>query len=126
MNIMDIQKGKTFYQMRITKTGQIYEISKVNIDTIMGNIESIFQIRYIISNSDFISYISLYDRLYVEESNSPYFIKMGGEEYLTLPNKQALMKAVRAQIMRHSFYQQLKPKNKLNYKNAMRLIKQLH
>ena len=126
MNIMDIQKGKTFYQMRITKTGQIYEISKVNIDTIMGNIESIFQIRYIISNSDFISYISLYDRLYVEESNSPYFIKMGGEEYLTLPNKQALMKAVRAQIMRHSFYQQLKPINKLNYKNAMRLIKQLH
>jgi hypothetical protein len=126
MNIMDIQEGKTFYQIRITKAGQIYELNKVNIDGIRGNIEAIFQIRYTIPNSYFISYKIIYERLYVEESNSPYFIKMGGEEYLTLPNKQALMKAVRAQIMRHSFYQQLKPINKLHYKNAMRLIKQLH
>jgi len=125
MNITDIQKGKTFYQIRITTAGQIYELNEVNINAIRGNIECILQINYSIHNSDF-SCTSLYERLYVEESNSPYFIKMGGEEYLTLPNKQALMKAVRAQIMRHSFYQQLKPINKLNYKNAMRLIKQLH
>ena len=51
---------------------------------------------------------------------------MGDEEYLTLPNKQALMKAVKTQIMEHSFYPQLKQINKLHYKNAMRLIKQLH
>lgn len=126
MNIMDIQKGKTFYRLRITSAGQIYELNKVNIDAIMGNIECIFQIRYSIPNSDFISYTSRYERWYVEESNSPYFIKVGGEEYLTLPNKQALMKAVRAQIMGHSFYPQLKPINKVHYKNAMRLIKQLH
>ena len=126
MDIKDIKEGKTFYQIRITRAGQIYGLNKINIDSIMGNIERIFQIRYTIPNSDFFSCTSLYERLYVEESNSPYFIKMGGEEYLTLPNKQALMKAVRAQIMGHPFYQQLKPINKLNYINAMRLIKQLH
>ena len=125
MNIMDIQEGKTFYQIRITRAWQIYELNKINIDTIKGNIECIFQINYSIHNSDF-SYTSLYERLYVEESNSPYFIKMGDEEYLTLPNKQALMKAVKTQIMEHSFYPQLKQINKLHYKNAMRLIKQLH
>lgn len=130
---MDIQEGKTFYQMRITRAGQIYELNKVNIianDKKMmplgNNIVCIFQIRYTLPNSDITPYICTYDRLCVEESNSPYFIKMGNEEYLTLPNKQALMKAVRAQIIGHSFYQQLKPINKLNYKNAMRLIKQLH
>lgn len=125
MDIKDIKEGKTFYRLRITSAGQIYELNMVNINAIRGNIECIFQINYSIHNSDF-SYTSLYERLYVEESNSPYFIKVGGEEYLTLPNKQALMKAVRAQIMEHSFYQQLKPINKLHYKNAMRLIKQLH
>ena len=128
MNIMDIQEGKTFYQIRITRAGQIYELNKINIDAISGNIECIFQIRYTIPNSDFISYTSLYERLYVEESNSPYFIKVGDEEYLTLPSKQALMKAVRAQIMEHSFlfYPQLKPITNLYYKAAMRKIKQLH
>ena len=127
MNIIDIKEGKTFYQIRITKAGQIYELNKVNIDAIRGNIERNLQIRYtILPNSYFIPYTCRYEKLYVEESNSPYFIKVGEEEYLTLPNKQALMKAVRAQIMRHSFYQQLKPINKLHYKNAMRLIKQLH
>ena len=126
MNIMDIQEGNTFYHLRITRAGQIYELNKVNIDSIMGNIESIFQIRYTIPNYDFISYTSRYERLYVKESNSPYFIKVGGEEYFTLPNKQALMKAVRAQIMGYSFYPQLKQITQLHYKNAMRLIKQLH
>jgi len=126
MDIKDIKEGKTFYHLRITRGGQIYEINEVNIDAIRGNIECIFQIKYTLLNSYFIPYKIIYDRLYIEESSSPYFIKMGGEEYLTLPNKQALMKAVRAQIMGHSFYQQLKPINKLHYKNAMRLIKQLH
>lgn len=112
MDIKDIKEGKTFYRLRITSAGQIYELNMVNINAIRGNIECIFQINYSIHNSDF-SYTSLYERLYVEE-------------YLTLPNKQALMKAVRAQIMGHSFYQQLKPINKLHYINAMRLIKQLH
>lgn len=128
MDIKDIKEGKTFYQIRITSTGQIYELNKVTVDAIRGNIECIFQIKYTIPNSDFISYTSPYERLYVEESNSPYFIKVGREEYLTLPNKQALMKAVRAQITRYSFsfYPQLKLINKLHYRNAMRLIKQLH
>jgi hypothetical protein len=128
MDIKDIKEGKTFYQMRITRAGQIYELNKIKIDAIRGNIECIFQIKYTIPNSDFISYKSLYERLYVEVSNSPYFIKMGDEEYFTLPNKQALMKAVRAQIMEHSFlfYPQLKPITNLYYRNAMRLIKKLH
>lgn len=123
---MDIQEGKTFYQMRITRAGNIYEVNKVNIDTIMGNIEGIFQIRYTIHNLDCISlsYTCLYDRLYVEESNSPYFIKVDDEEYLTLPNKQALMKAVRAQITRYSTYPQSKPIIVINYRDSMRLIKQ--
>ena len=73
-------------------------------------------------------YTIIYQNLFVDESDSPYFIKMGSEEYLTLPNKQALMKAVRAQIMEHSFlfYPQLKPITNLYYKAAMRKIKQLH
>ena len=127
---MNIQEGKAFYQIRITRAGSIYQLNKVNIDAIIGNIETFFQIRYTIPNSDFLSSsfscASIYERLYIEESNSPYFIKMSEEEYLTLPNKQALMKAVRAHIMGDSFYPQLKPINKLNYKNAMRLIKKLH
>lgn len=127
MNIKDIKEGKTFYHLRITRGGQIYKLNKVNIDSIMGNIKCVFQIRYTIHNSD-ASYKTIYKKLYVEESNSPYFIKMGIEEYITLPNKQALMKAIKAQIMRHSFlfYPQLGPIAKFNYKSAMRLIKQLH
>lgn len=123
---MDIQEGKTFYQIRITRAGNIYELNKVTIDSIRGNPQLIFQIRYTIPNSDFISYTSRYERLYVEESNSPYFIKVGGEEYLTLPNKQALMKAVRAQITRYSTYPQSKLLIVANYRNSMRKIKQLH
>lgn len=127
MNIMDIQEGKTFYQIRITRAGQIYELNKINIDAIRGNIECIFQIKYTIPNSDFISYQSLYERLYVEESNSPYFIKMGDEEYLTLPNKQALMKAVRTQMMTtYAPNMRLHPILSYNYKDSMRKIKQLH
>lgn len=127
MNIMDIQEGKTFYQIRISRAGNIYEVNKVNIDAISGNIECIFQIRYAIHNPDYISlsYTSLYDRLYVEESNSPYFIKVHDEEYLTLPNKQALMKAVRAQVTRYSTYPHSKLRTVANYRNSMRLIKQL-
>ena len=64
--------------------------------------------------------------MYVEESNSPYFIKVGGEEYLTLPNKQALMKAVRAQVTRYSTYPQSKPRTVINYRDSMKRIKQLH
>ena len=123
---MDIKEGKTFYQLRITSSGQIYELNKINIDAIRGNIECIFQIRYTIPNSDFISYTRLYERLYVEESNSSYFIKMGDEEYLTLPNKQALMKAVRAQVTRYSTYPQSKPRTVINYRDSMKRIKQLH
>lgn len=125
MDIKDIKEGKTFYRLRITSAGQIYELNMVNINAIRGNIECIFQINYSIHNSDF-SYTSLYERLYVEESNSPYFIKVGGEEYLTLPNKQALMKAVRAQITRYSTHPQSKPKTVINYRDSMKRIKQLH
>lgn len=89
---MDIKEGKTFYHLRITITGGIYELNKVNIDFIRENIEGIFQIRYAKPIS-FFSYTCIYKKLYIEESNSPYFIKMGAEKYLTLPNKQALMKA---------------------------------
>jgi hypothetical protein len=126
MNIMDIQKGKTFYHIRITRSGQIYELNEVNIDAIRGNIECIFQIKYTLLNSYFIPYKIIYERLYIEESNSPYFIKMGGEEYLTLPNKQALMKAVRAQVTRYSTYPQSKPRTVINYRDSMKRIKQLH
>lgn len=126
MKVIDIKEGKTFYYVRITRNGNIYELNKVRINTIKGNIECIFQIIYTTLDPEFISYTCLYERRYVEESNSSYFIKVSGEEYLTLPNKQALMKAVRTQIIGHSFYQQLKPINKLNYKNAMKRIKQLH
>lgn len=125
MNIMDIQKGKTFYHIRITKDGEIYELNKVNINAIWGNIKTVFQIRYTLPNTGFISYTSTYDRLYVEESNSPYFIKMGGEQYLTLPNKQALMKAVRTQIMTYAPNIKLYIKPLYNYKEAMRIIKNL-
>lgn len=126
MNIMDIKEGKTFYHLRITSAGQIYELNKVNINTIRGNLQIIFQINYSMHNyySDF-SYTSRYDKWYVEESNSPYFIKMGGEEYLTLPNKQALMKAVRAQITRYSTYPQSKLHTAANYRDSMKRIKQL-
>jgi hypothetical protein len=126
MNIMDIKEGKTFYHLRITRGGQIYEINEVNIDAIRGNIECIFQIKYTLLNSYFIPYKIIYERLYIEESSSPYFIKMGGEEYLTLPNKQALMKAVRAQITRYSTHPQSKPKTVVNYRDSMKRIKQLH
>ena len=51
---------------------------------------------------------------------------MGAEEYLTLPNKQALMKAVRAQITRYSTYPHLKLRTVVNYRNSIRRIKQLH
>lgn len=125
MNIMDIKEGKTFYHLRITAAGQIYKLNEVNINAIRGNLQVIFQINYSIHNSDF-SYTSRYDRWYVEESSSPYFIKMGGEEYLTLPNKQALMKAVRAQITKYSTYPQSKLLTSANYRNSMKRIKQLH
>ncbi len=125
MDIKDIKEGKTFYRLRITSAGQIYELNMVNINAIRGNIECIFQINYSIHNSDF-SYTSLYERLYVEESNSPYFIKVGDEEYLTLPNKQALMKAVKAQITRYSTYPQSKLRTVINYRNSMKRIKQLY
>ena len=116
---MDIKEGKTFYYLRITSTGQIYELNKVTVDAIIGNIQVIFQIRYSVHNSA-ISYTTLY------KSNSPYFIKMGAEEYLTLPNKQALMKAVRAQVTRYSTYPQSKPIIVINYRDSMKRIKQLH
>ena len=123
MDIKDIKEGKTFYRLRITSAGQIYELNKVTVDAIRGNLQVIFQIKYIIPNSDFISYPHRYNRLYVEESSSPYFIKMGGEEYLTLPNKQALMKAVRTQMMR---YARLYTKPLYNYKQSMKIIKSLY
>ena len=41
MNIMDIKEGKTFYHLRITSSGQIYELNKVTVDAIRGNIECI-------------------------------------------------------------------------------------
>ena len=122
---MDIKEGKTFYHLRITSTGQIYELNKVTVDSIIGNIQVIFQIRYSVHNSA-ISYTALYKCLYITISNSPYFIKMGAEEYLTLPNKQALMKAVRAQVTRYSTYPQLKPITVINYRDSMKRIKQLH
>ena len=125
MDIKDIKEEKTFYHLRITLAGQIYELNKVTVDAIRGNLQVIFQIRYFVHNSA-ISYTTLYDRRYVEESNSPYFIKVGGEEYLTLPNKQALMKAVRAQITRYSIYPQLKLRTVINYRDSMKKIKQLH
>lgn len=127
MKITDIQEGKTFYQIRITRGGTIYQLDKVNINAIRGNIESVFQIIYTIPNSDFISYKNQYQRLYVEESNSPYFIRMGGEQYLTLPNKQALMKAVKAQLMTtYTPNMRLFPIISHNYKESMKRIKQLH
>lgn len=126
MDIKDIKEGKTFYHLRITRGGQIYEINEVNIDAIRGNIECIFQIKYTLLNSYFIPYKIIYERLYIEESSSPYFIKMGGEEYLTLPNKQALMKAVRAQVMGYSTYPQSKLRTVINYRDSMKRIKQLH
>lgn len=126
MDIKDIKEGKTFYHLRITRGGQIYEINEVNIDAIRGNIECILQIKYTLLNSYFIPYKIIYERLYIEESSSPYFIKMGGEEYLTLPNKQALMKAVRAQVTRYSTYPQSKPRTVINYRDSMKRIKQLH
>ena len=127
MKITDIQEGKTFYQIRITRGGTIYQLDKVNINAIRGNIESVFQIIYTIPNSDFISYKNQYQRLYVEESNSPYFIRMGGEQYLTLPNKQALMKAVKAQLMTtYTPNMRLFPIILHNYKESMKRIKQLH
>lgn len=127
MKITNIQEGKTFYQIRITRGGTIYQLDKVNINAIRGNIESVFQIIYTIPNSDFISYKNQYQRLYVEESNSPYFIRMGGEQYLTLPNKQALMKAVKAQLMTtYTPNMRLFPIISHNYKESMKRIKQLH
>lgn len=127
MNITDIQEGKTFYQIRITRGGTIYHLDKVNINAIRGNIEAVFQIIYTIPNSDIISYKNQYQRLYVEESNSPYFIRMGGEQYLTLPNKQALMKAVKAQLMTtYAPNMRLYPILSCNYKKSMKRIKQLH
>lgn len=127
MKITDIQEGKTFYQIRITRGGTIYQLDKVNINAIRGNIESVFQIIYTIPNSDFISYKNQYQILYVEESNSPYFIRMGGEQYLTLPNKQALMKAVKAQLMTtYTPNMRLFPIISHNYKESMKRIKQLH
>ena len=123
---MDIQKGKTFYHIRITRSGQIYELNEVNIDAIRGNIEAIFQIKYTLLNSYFVPYKIIYERWYVEESNSPYFIKMGSEEYLTLPNKQALMKAVRTQMMKYTPNIRLHTELPYNYKESMKRIKQLH
>ena len=125
MSIKDIKEGKIFYHLRITSDGQIYELNKVTVDAIRGNLQVIFQIRYSVHNSA-ISYTTLYECLYVIASISPYFIKMGAEEYLTLPNKQALMKAVRAQITRYSTYPQSKPRTVANYRNSMKKIKQLH
>jgi hypothetical protein len=127
MKVIDIKEGKTFYHVRITRAGNIYELNKVNINTIRGNIECIFQIIYTTLDPEFISYTCLYERRYVEESNSSYFIKVSGEEYLTLPNKQALMKAVRAQMMTtYAPNMRLYPKLSCNYKESMKRIKQLH
>lgn len=124
MKAIDIKEGKTFYHLRITSAGQIYELNKIKIDTISRrNIEGIFQIRYTIPNS---VYTSRDERLYVEESNSPYFVKIGGEKYLTLPNKQALMKAVRTQMMNYAPNMRLYPILSCNYKKSMKRIKQLH
>jgi hypothetical protein len=135
MKVIDIKEGKTFYQMRISRTGKIYGLNKVNIDAIRGNIEGIFQMKYSIPNSHFISYTTIYERRNVKESNSPYFIKLGGEEYITLPNKQALMKAVKAQITKYSTYPffcagtnhfQSKLRTAAYYRDSMKKIKQLH
>lgn len=124
MKAIDIKEGKTFYHLRITSAGQIYELNKIKIDTISRrNIEGIFQIRYTIPNS---VYTSRDERLYVEESNSPYFVKIGGEKYLTLPNKQALMKAVRTQMMNYAPNIRLYTELPYNYKESIRIIKQLH
>jgi hypothetical protein len=126
MKVIDIKEGKTFYHVRITRAGNIYELNKVNINTIRGNIECIFQIIYTTLELEFISYTCLYERRYVEESNSSYFIKVSREEYLTLPNKQALMKAVKTQMMTNTPSVQYFTKTSSFYKNAMIKIKSLH
>jgi len=124
MKIIDIKKGKTFYHLRITRSGQIYGLNEVKIDAIRGNTDVIFQIIYSMKST--IEYTHIYQNLFVEESDSPYFIKMGSEEYLTLPNKQALMKAVRTQTMTYMPNIRLYTKPSYYYKESMKRIKQLH
>ena len=124
MKVIDIKEGKTFYHLRITRAGQIYGINEVIVENICGNIDVIFQITYSMKKSS-LTYTYVYQNLFVEESDSPYFIKMGLEEYLTLPNKQALMKAIRTQITKYSTYPQSKPKTVINYRDSMKRIKQL-
>lgn len=125
MKVIDIKEGKTFYHLRITRAGQIYGINEVIVEAICGNTDVIFQIIYSMKKSA-IAYTLIYQNLSIEESDSPYFIKMGSEEYLTLPNKQALMKAVRTQMMKYTPNIRLYTELPHNYKESMKRIKQLH
>jgi hypothetical protein len=129
MKVIDIKEGKTFYHLRITRAGQIYGINEVTVEAICGNTDVIFQIIYSMKKSSLpytLIYTLIYQNLSVEESDSPYFIKMGPEEYLTLPNKQALMKAVKTQMMTNTPSVQYFTKTSSFYKNAMIKIKSLH
>ena len=125
MKVIDIKEGKTFYHLRITRAGQIYGINEVTVEAICGNTDVIFQIIYLMKKSS-LPYTLIYQNLSVEESDSPYFIKMGSEEYLTLPNKQALMKAVKTQMMKYTPNIRLHTELPYNYKESMKRIKQLH
>lgn len=125
MKVIDIKEGKTFYHLRITRAGQIYGINEVTVEAICGNTDVIFQIIYSMKKSS-LPYTLIYQNLSIEESDSPYFIKMGSEEYLTLPNKQALMKAVRTQMMKYTPNIRLYTELPYNYKESMKRIKQLH
>lgn len=125
MKVIDIKEGKTFYHVRITRAGQIYSINEVIVESICGNTDVIFQIIYSMKKSA-IAYTLIYQNLSIEESDSPYFIKMGPEEYLTLPNKQALMKAVRTQMMKYIPNIRLHTELSYSYKESMKRIKQLH
>ena len=124
MKVIDIKEGKTFYHLRVTRAGQIYGINEVIIESVCGNTDVIFQIIYLMKKSS-LPYTIIYQNLCVDESDSPYFIKMGSEEYLTLPNKQALMKAVRTQMMNYA-PKGLYTKPLYNYKESIRIIKQLY
>ena len=125
MKVIDIKEGKTFYHLRITRAGQIYGINEVTVEAICGKTEVIIQIIYLMKKSS-LPYTLIYQNLSIEESDSPYFIKMGSEEYLTLPNKQALMKAVRTQMMKYTPNIRLYTELSYNYKESMKRIKQLH
>jgi hypothetical protein len=124
MKVIDIKEGKKFYHLRIARTGQIYALNEVTVGAICGNTDVIFQIIYLMKKSS-LPYTIIYQNLFVDESDSPYFIKMGSEEYLTLPNKQALMKAVRTQMMNYAPNIRLYTELPYNYKESMKKIKQL-